>query len=87
MYSSAAPDTVQRPHITLALTGGALAICQSVPPTRPPSGPVMWPVPPELPRYLYEATLHNAASLGDESDGDRVRRVLSGECGSKVRFG
>ena len=47
----------------------------------------MWPVPPELQRYLYEATLHNAASLGDESDGDRVRRVLSGECGSKVRFG
>lgn len=78
---------LNRRHLSLALLGASLAACQSPPPARRPTGPVLWPVPPELPRYRYEATLRNAASLGDESDSDRLRRVLSGEDSSKASFG
>lgn len=78
---------LQRRHFPLALAGTALAACESAPPPRKASGPVLWPLPPELPRYRFEATLRNAASLGEELDNDRLRRVLSGEDSSKASFG
>lgn len=61
--------------------------CQGPAPQRRASGPVLWPVPPELPRYLHEATLRNASSLGDASDDDRLRRTLTGVDSSKASFG
>jgi len=87
MCSSLALSMVQRRNISLALIGAALAACQSAPPKRIAAGPVLWPVPPELPRYAHEATLRNASSMGEESSGDRLRRVLSGDDSSKASFG
>ena len=46
----------------------------------------MWPVPPEQPRYAYEATLRNAASAADDSPATRLRQSLTGE-GEAASFG
>jgi DNA-binding beta-propeller fold protein YncE len=40
---------------------------------------VMWPLPPDQPRYLYEATLRNASDLRDPSETSRLRRALVGD--------
>lgn len=47
----------------------------------------MWPALPEQPRFIYEATLRNAASLQDTSDTARLRRALTGEDNSRASFG
>jgi DNA-binding beta-propeller fold protein YncE len=44
-------------------------------------------MPPELPRYAYEATLRNATSLRDESEAGQMRRLLSGEDTGRESFG
>jgi DNA-binding beta-propeller fold protein YncE len=50
----------------------------------PPAPPAavrrpLWPAPPELPRYAYEATLRDAGSLRDESTSAQMRRLLAGD--------
>ena len=53
-------------------------------------GPWLWPAPPEQPRFIYEATLRNAASLGDatpETAAAQWQRWLSGEQESRASFG
>lgn len=75
-----------RRRLGLALTGMALAGCGTAPPEPAVRRPV-WPAPPETPRYAYEATLRNAASLGDDSDAGQMRRLLSGEGAGRDSFG
>ena len=48
---------------------------------------VVWPQPPEQPRYAYEATLRNASSLRDESGSAEMRRLLTGDDDSRRSFG
>jgi DNA-binding beta-propeller fold protein YncE len=47
----------------------------------------LWPEPPELPRYIYETSLRNAASLRDDSQAGQMRRLLSGEDAGRASFG
>jgi len=71
--------------LTLALAG--LAGCTAPAPDDRQRGPVLWPAPPETPRFLHEATLRNAASLADDSQRAQMRRLLSGEDDGKASFG
>lgn len=87
MHVSVELNIVRRRDLPLTLIAAALAACQSTPPARRAAGPVIWPALPELPRYAHEATLRNASSMGEESSGDRLRRVLSGDDRSKASFG
>jgi sugar lactone lactonase YvrE len=77
----------RRRECALWLAAAGLAGCAT-----PPAAPALqrrplWPAPPEQPRYAYEATLRNAASLRDEQDPDRLRRILSGDDDAKASFG
>lgn len=37
-----------------------------------------WPAPPEEPRFVFEAELRNQSDIRDESDEDRLKRILTG---------
>ncbi len=65
---------------TAWLAGSWLGGCATPPPAAPaPFKRPLWPVPPELPRYRYEATLRNAGSVADEAGTAAARRLLTGE--------
>lgn len=68
------------------LGAGLLAAGCAAPPAPPRAftRPV-WPSPPEQPRYVYEATLRNAASLRDAST-PTTQRLLTGEDDSNASF-
>ena len=67
----------------------ALAGCQSPPPAAPPlrQPRPLWPRPPEQPRYVFEATLRNAASLQDATENASLRRRLTGDDDGRASFG
>ena len=73
------------------LLGNALllvAACAAPQPTAENArGPKVWPAPPDLPRYLYEAQLRGSRSLQADSDRDRMRRLISGEDDAPRSFG
>jgi DNA-binding beta-propeller fold protein YncE len=72
----------------LMLLGASVAGCGAPPSARAPArGPVVWPAPPEQPRYAYEATLRNAASLQGDAGTGSLQRLLSGEDPSRASFG
>jgi sugar lactone lactonase YvrE len=68
------------------LAAAGLAGCQTPPPEQPMRRP-MWPQPPEQPRYIFEASLRSAASLQDDSQSGRLRRLLSGDEAAGASFG
>lgn len=43
------------------------------------NGPLIWPQPPDQPRFAYETTLRSLADITVESDEDRLRSYLTGE--------
>lgn len=63
-----------------------LAACASPPATAPPRRP-LWPAPPEQPRYVFEATLRNGASLQVAGEGGSLRRALIGDDEGRASFG
>jgi sugar lactone lactonase YvrE len=71
----------------LWLAGVAAAGCASSPDEAAVEPHPMWPAPPELPRYLHEATLRSAASLQDRSETGRLRRALLGDDDAQRSFG
>lgn len=46
----------------------------------------MWPMPPEQPRFVYEAALRNAASLGADPSESPWRRLLTGDDDAAASF-
>ncbi len=48
---------------------------------------MVWPSPPELPRFMYEGTLRNAASVRDGSSSAPLRNLLTGEDDARSSFG
>lgn len=66
-----------------------LAGCAAGPPPPPPPrrAPLTWPALPEMPRYRFEGTLRNAASLRDDSRSTQLRRALTGEDDGRASFG
>ena len=75
MHSVLANMTDRR-HLLMTLGAAGLAACSSAPPPAPVRRQVMWPAPPELPRYLYEGSLRNAGSVRDESSGAQLFRSV-----------
>lgn len=41
--------------------------------------PLIWPQPPDQPRFAFEGMLRSAADISVETDQDRLRRELTGE--------
>ena len=71
----------------VALAPAALAGCAAPPPPPPPRQAVLWPAPPEQPRYRHEATLRNAASLRDGAEGSSLQRLLGADDRGRASFG
>jgi DNA-binding beta-propeller fold protein YncE len=69
---------------------GTFAGCATAPPSTDAAEASarlpLWPAPPELPRYAYEATLRDSRSLQVGSDVASMRRLLTGD-ESRVGFG
>jgi len=65
----------------------SLSGCALSPPAGAPLRRPLWPPPPEQPRFVYEATLRNGASLHDTGDDTRLRRLLTGEDPGRHSFG
>jgi DNA-binding beta-propeller fold protein YncE len=40
---------------------------------------LLWPSPPEQPRFIYETSLSSAADIVKETDEERIKRVLTGQ--------
>ena len=65
-------------RIRALVLGLSLTACTTVPLEAPKPRTLLWPMPPELPRYQYEASLRSVASVLLESDSDRFRRMATG---------
>lgn len=65
----------------------AVAGCATPPPPGPPPRRVYWPALPEQPRFVYEATLRDGSSVRDPSQPAQLRRLVTGEDDSLLRFG
>lgn len=76
-----------RREFSVWLLASGLAGCAVTPVPRTQAVLPMWPMPPEQPRFVYEAVLRNAASLGDGPETTRMQRLLTGADGSKASFG
>lgn len=60
-------------------TAVMLAACTTAPdPVSKPAQRAMWPLPPDQPRYVYEAVLRNSQSVARDLEEDRLRRTLTG---------
>ena len=77
--------TMRRRHCIAGLGCAGLLACPTPAPPAPPRQRV-WPLPPEQPRYRYEATLRNAASLGPPSQAGSWQAVLGGGDLSRASF-
>ena len=47
---------------------------------------MVWPAAPDLPRFVHEASLRNAASVADGSGGALMRTLLTGDDGLRHTF-
>src|SRR5689334_5572952 len=56
-----------------------LAGCAGGPKTLEAEGPLVWPAPPEQPRFFYEQTITGSSDIVVESSADRLRRIATGE--------
>ena len=79
-----------RRSLLLGLAGSALlASCAVAPPPKKEEdedvGDLLWPVPPELPRYAYETTLRSVADVQKESKDDEFRRRMLGQSRGDIR--
>ncbi len=66
--------------LALVALGLILVSCAPAPPVKEKkSVQLLWPPPPELPRYAWEASLISPASVMVETEQARLRRVMTGE--------
>ncbi len=71
-----------------ALAAAGLGGCASTPPPKAePFKRPLWPALPEQPRFIFEASLRNAASLGDDSSTAQLRRIVVGDDDAGKSFG
>lgn len=68
-------------RIALLLAVLAAAACAPLPPKEPerPAGPLVFPAPPDEPRFVYERTVYSSADVVPEDRESSMRRVLTGE--------
>lgn len=57
-----------------------LAACAPLPPAKKvDTGPLVFPAPPEEPRFVYERTIYGSADVLQETSESRLRGMLTGE--------
>lgn len=58
-----------------------LAACAPLPPSQPKvdKGPLVFPSPPDEPRFVYERTIYGSADVLTEDSDSRLRRLVTGE--------
>lgn len=67
-------------QLALIIFGLVLVSCAPAPPVKDEkTTQLLWPPPPELPRYTWEASLISPASVMVETEQARLRRVMTGE--------
>lgn len=60
--------------------GGLFTGCAQVPENRQrDTGPLLFPRPPDTPRFVYERSIYSSADIADEDRESRLRRMLTGE--------
>ncbi|MBI5910833.1 MAG: 6-bladed beta-propeller [Betaproteobacteria bacterium] len=70
--------------ILMALAGAIavlLAACAPLPPAKPTvdTGPLVFPEPPEEPRFVYERTIYGSGDIALETSDSKLRSLLTGE--------
>jgi DNA-binding beta-propeller fold protein YncE len=71
----------RRRQLMLGLAGSALlASCAAPPETTKDEdrGDLLWPMPPDLPRFAYETSLRSIADVTPENEDEKLRHFLSG---------
>jgi DNA-binding beta-propeller fold protein YncE len=74
-----------RQHLIIIIMATALFIggCESIPEDRPMPQSLkdlmLFPPPPETPRFIYERTLRSKLDVVPEAEDDALRRMLTGE--------
>jgi DNA-binding beta-propeller fold protein YncE len=56
-----------------------LAACASPPPPAPPPREIVFPAPPDEPRFVFERTVRSTADLLPAEEGSEWRRLVTGE--------
>jgi DNA-binding beta-propeller fold protein YncE len=65
-------------HLILPILALLLSACSTTEEKKPFDGPLIWPQPPDQPRFTYETILRSAADIALVSDDDRLREALTG---------
>ncbi|MFZ5523679.1 MAG: hypothetical protein ACOY9D_06290 [Pseudomonadota bacterium] len=65
-------------HLILPVLALLLAACSTVEEKKPFDGPLIWPQPPDQPRFAYETMLRSPADIAFVSEEASLRQVLTG---------
>jgi DNA-binding beta-propeller fold protein YncE len=65
-------------HLILLAFALLLGACSTVEEKKPFDGPLIWPQPPDQPRFAYETVLRSAADITIPSEDDILREKLTG---------
>jgi hypothetical protein len=73
-----------RPPAVLVIAAVLVAGCIQAPvaPTKAPGGDLVFPPPPEEPRYVYERTIYGSADVQPVESSAELRRLVTGERGT-----
>jgi sugar lactone lactonase YvrE len=58
-----------------------IAACAPIPPAKPPAptGPLVFPSPPDEPRFVYERTIYSSADVAVQDRQSELRALLTGQ--------
>lgn len=79
------PRQVRNARLHLLALAGAVALllssCAPLPPTKPTvdTGPIVFPRPPDEPRFVYERSIYGSGDIIPETSETRLRTALTGE--------
>ncbi|MCB1876702.1 MAG: SMP-30/gluconolactonase/LRE family protein [Chromatiales bacterium] len=65
-------------RLALAATLLSLYACGAAPPKVEKAGPIVFPKPPDPPRFAYEATIFGTNAVRNVTEEDRLRRFFTG---------
>ena len=78
---------MQMKTLTIGVISLALASCAASPVGEERrSGPIVYPPPPDEPRYIYERTIHGSADVEAVDSETKWRRALTGERATTLAF-
>ena len=74
--------TIGKPAVTAlaCAIAGLLAACAPLPPAKPKvAGPIVFPAPPDEPRFVYERTIYGSADVVPQEAQSQLRQLVTGE--------